>query len=576
MNRRTIALGWVGAIAIAAATWRVAATAPFQIDRSRERRAAEHLAGQQLDGAALAIGFSPDPFELRGTWRGELRLPSTATNLRFLADGEVVVARARLGDVELHEVHDPVADWVARPAELRALASAAPLRSGPLELEFRLPLRRRGDGKLWSGRLEELLVVGATPGMAPARVDAAVPFEPNDRGDRLNGGVLRDSYPPLAACAADLADAADARTEPACTFALDEASGQLAIGMRRSTATLGGVLLLSIEGVREPAEPRWFELDVEPNRLAFAAGGAVLVIESAPTDGFVLLELASGTRQRLAGRVEVSPATGLVLEVQSRASGTFVQRLHSMSAPRTVSRRVDGLRRVDFVQGAGTLVRASLDGRAECIDVDGELQALLECARASCRAVVALPFLWCAVVDTAAGTQLQFSERRGREAGEHLAPWLLDLPLHVVSLLPAGDGAELLLFCEAPADRAGPAGASRHQVVRVTARPGERPALIWSGALQPIAASGSNGLLFAKPAGAAPSAGCTLAFASFVALAADREAAPRPIAAAARLDTPPAFGANGRYLYFLHAPDGTLWRHDFLSASAEPLALLTR
>ncbi|MBL8841729.1 MAG: hypothetical protein JNL90_09415 [Planctomycetes bacterium] len=593
MKRSSVALGWLGAAALLGAAWRLAQTAPFEADRTGAELAAEHLAGQRLVGATLALAGHDDPFELVGSWRGTLELPEGARQVAFLAPLDVVVERATLGGVALGETHDPFADWIARSAEERLLGAGTALRSGPFELDFRLPLRRRGDGTLWLGRIESLLVVGATPDLAVAEVAPGLALEPLESADRANDGAFKlgatasgrgarllDRYPPLAsttpreAFAGAVASPPSSRP-PACSFALDEASGTLAIATRRTRSASAGVLLLPLAAAGDgdddgdsASRARWHDLDDEPRAVAFAAGGAVVVVATERPDEFVLLELATGTRRRLVGELSVSSASGLVLEAVQRAPGTYVQRLHDLAGPRTVARRVDGLRRVAFVEGDGLLVRARVDGRAECIDASGVAEAVLPCARGSCRAVLALPYLWCALVDTATGTQLQFCARDGR------SPWRIELPLHVSAVQPAADGVELLLFCESPPPH-GDDGAPRHQVVRLAPLQGERPALVWGGAFEPLPIPGSNGLLFATPA-SAPGSARGLAFATFVALAADAAAAPRRIGAAVRLDTPPAFGAGGRYLYYLRAPEGTLWRHDFLTGHDEPLALAAR
>jgi len=561
MKLALVALGWGGAALVAAAAWRADRLPWFPSERSPEARAADHLAGQRLSGATLDLSLAHDPLALRATLHGELALDGDAARLRFVAPPEVLLLDARLAGAPLHEGHDARGDWLAQPASFRGLVSDAPLTAGELRLAFELPLRRRGDGTLWEGRVEELLRIGVGDAPTEVRFAADVPVTPRAAG----GGVaIGDASWPATAAAREVAPPS------ATTFAIEEGGGALAIGVRRDAAGgVAGLVLLADAEAATPVATRWLPLPADPRRVAWARGGRGLVVElDDGRSGFVDVERA--TVRLFDAALELSPGGEQLLEIVERAPGAWVERLHDLAATGGAVRRVAGLRRARFALHGDVLVHADAAGRVACLDGEGRLLVTLPERFEACRAIVALPLGWCVVVDTFAGCRVAVTPNAGPGA------WEQELPLHVTAVVPSADGGELLLFGERRRPVRGAAG-MRFEVARLLPNggsDGETLATYWSGDLRPLPTAAGKGLLLADAAD--DSATKSLWHLPAAALARDPKATPRAVGGPARLDVAPAFGARGRYLYYLRAPDGSLRRHDFLSGRDEPLSLATR
>ncbi|MSR46179.1 MAG: hypothetical protein EXS13_03790 [Planctomycetes bacterium] len=552
-------IGWGGTLLIAVGAWRALALPWFGGDRGHEALGAEHVAMQRVLYAAMELGIGSDPLAVCGTWRGRLERGSGARGIRFIAPPELRIVNAALAGSPLHERLGGGEAWLAQPAALRVLDGRGAAGAGALALdlvvEFELPLLRERDAPLWIGNAINLLQFGAT-----VTATALVARDGAIRIEALGADRFAIADPAAAGLAARPAAAVANASRPSCSFALDEASGALAVALGRaaSSESGAGVLLLSDPGASTKASHRFLPLPADPRRVQWAANGSTLVVELSEAR-YATIDVVRGALRQVDTAVEVAPDGSVLLERTERAPGVHVQRLLDLASDGRGSQRIAGARALRFTLGCGGLVRAGPGGAGiECLAFDGSLRANLPDAAAACRAVIANPLGWCCVTDTLGGCRIAFSPTAGRE------PWQQQLELRVEAVSASADGREVVLV----------GAAARYAVVRIAPLAVERARqveVVWEGDLRPIATPGRHGLLLADPTIRDATVAQRLWHLPAESIATG--ATPRLVAESARLDAPPVFGAQGRYLYYLRAPGGTLWRKDLLLGGDEPLLL---
>ncbi len=198
MKPARVALGWLGAAAVAVGVRALSRSLDAAAERGGAASSAAHLAGQRCDEATLTLELLADPLELRGTFRASVADEAPFRELHLVAPGDVVLSSVSVDGARAEETTPWLAAVVAAPRAHRRLKLGRRTRSSsaPIEIAFRRGVPRRG-GEPLPFVCDPLALVEVASSSSLAEIEVVVPdgvgllTSGGDAGELLDHGPGR-------------------------------------------------------------------------------------------------------------------------------------------------------------------------------------------------------------------------------------------------------------------------------------------------------------------------------------------------------------------------------------------------